>query len=139
LNPNPDRILKKDLEKMIMENFEKTNRRKKSSVGLGIAMGLPLGGVLGLLPLAGNVGWITGVGIGLVVGIVIASIADDLGRTPVYTLSGVFSGALVGAIAGLLLEILLVSFGYPALGMWFGAAVGLVAGTVVDTRKKHQA
>ena len=97
-----------------------------------------MGGILGLLPLTGNVGWIIGAGIDLTIGIATGSIADDLGRTPGYTLLGIFSGALFGAITGLLLDMVLVSFGNPALGMWFGAAVGLVVGTVLDTRKQHQ-
>jgi hypothetical protein len=99
-----------------------------------MVVGIAPGAVLGALPLQGNIGWLVGAAIGLSSGLIVASIADDLGRKPAYTLGGIAAGAALGAVAGLLLDRVLLSNGHPALGLWVGGALGLVIGTVIDVR-----
>ena len=115
-----------------------TDKSPKSYTGLGLIAGAAAGVVLAMLPLAGNIGWMLGATIGLANGLIVASIADDLGHRPTFTLSGIAAGALLGGIAGVLLDSLLVNYGYPALGIWVGGALGLVVGTIADVKKDWQ-
>ena len=50
-------------------------KQKKSHIGLGVALGLSFGAVLGLLFLEGNIG--LGAGFGLCIGLIISAIADE--------------------------------------------------------------
>lgn len=121
---------------MAMKN--KTDERQRSHIGVGVALGLSIGSILGLLPLEGNVGLSIGASIGFMNGLVIGLIADNLGRRPVYTLTGMASCALAGLILGVLLDRFLLTYGYPALGIWLGGGFGLVIGAVVDSKKAGQ-
>lgn len=129
------RILRRNEKEMMMTENNGIQKPQKSYVGLGLVFGLGLGSVYGQLFLNGNLG--AGAGIGLALGLAIGSIADSLGRTPVFTLLGVGLGATFGVIA----QVFLLN-GVMGLGGAFGsvlgaigAAVGLVVGTLIDNSR----
>lgn len=135
-----------------MNKNQRDNQQKISYTGSGIALGAPIGMLLGLLLMDGNIslGLIIGASIGLIFGLLI----DVLGNKIVYSLMGLSIGSLLGSILVLLFGVFVdesvavgsagVIFGLP-LSNEFGfigaiglAALGLGGGTILGVYKMQQ-
>ena len=115
-----------------MEQSKQGKERTTRYTGIGIALGASLGAIAGLL--LGDLTYALGAAMGLALGLVVGMIADELGRVPRYTLTGLTLGLLVGGGAGLLLDLYVTedaAFVITAIGL----AIGLVSGTVIEVRR----
>ncbi len=142
-----------------MERMEKTMQPlsgKKPDLGLGMAIGLPAGALLGMIFLNGNIAM--GLSIGLLAATAYGAVPATSRVNRLYPFIGIAAGALAGAILGLLLGLLHGQyaaatqqahatwlFGLPYKGGYslvcasFLAAVGLPLSVTLAARKQSQA
>jgi hypothetical protein len=104
-----------------------------------MVFGLLLGGALGALPLAGNIGRAAGAGIGLSLGLIIGAISDDLGGKLVAMLFSIVGGGVTGTVLGALLSRASRLSDLAGVGLWWGMGVGLVVGAILDVRRARRA
>lgn len=125
--------------------------QKNMKSGMGIALGLPFGALLGMLFLDGNAG--LGLGIGLLFGAVYESCAQYRVFPWPWSLGGAAIGAATGALLGLLHGQHSASIGqatpntlfglpyqpdYLAIGALVAAAAGVAIGIVFEQRRQDR-
>lgn len=131
------------------------NKRNKTSLGLGIALGLVFGAALGAVFFQGQI--LMGLILGLLYGVTLSLLADQLQEKVLYPLilcaALAVPGGLLGFLIGLLHGRVEVSTGHAAGVTLFGlpyqggyalmcaviaSSIGLAVGTVIAIRKKAQ-